>query len=66
MRTDNYENVKVSCYGEEAASATSDQKTACLSTLPSKVNHLYKHIYPFFFTFFSHVDYYRVFPCAIQ
>lgn len=37
MRTDNYENVKVSCYGEEAASATSDQKTACLSTLPSKV-----------------------------
>ena len=35
----------------------------------SKVNQLYIWIYPFFFRFLSHIDYYRVlprFPCGIQ
>ena len=35
----------------------------------SKLIHLYIHMYPFFFRFFSHIDYYRLLsrvPCAIN
>ena len=42
---------------------------SCQFLLYSKVNQLYRYIYPLFFRFFSHIGHYRVLsrvPCAIQ